>query len=108
MFTGPEAAQNVSIKNLWKKLQEQNRLSFVAVDETHCTEMWGESFRFHYSTMKFLKEYKMPIIALSGSATDRTVNTIITSLNLSEPVIFRTLKVSKKINRKPSPKLLPL
>ena len=50
----------------------------------------GGSFREKYSKLDFLKNYNVPILALTGTATDRTTVTIVTnSLRLDNPVISK-------------------
>ena len=49
----------------------------------------GGSFREKYSKLDFLKNYNVPILALTGTATDRTVNIVTNSLRLDNPVIIK-------------------
>ena len=90
VFTSPEKINRQIMGNLLAKLSEQQRIGFIAVDEAHCIDVWGGSFREDYSKLKFLKKFKTPVLALSGSATERTVKVIQENLDLSEPLIQRT------------------
>ena len=49
----------------------------------------GESFHEKYSKLDFLKNYNVTILALTGTATDRTVHIVTNSLRLDNPVITK-------------------
>lgn len=62
-----------------------------AIDESHCISEWGNDFRPSYRTLNILREKfpKIPIIALTATATKRVQKDIISNLNLSFPLIIR-------------------
>ncbi|HLT94553.1 MAG TPA: RecQ family ATP-dependent DNA helicase, partial [Membranihabitans sp.] len=64
---------------------------FLAVDEAHCISQWGHDFRPAYRhILKFREIFpKLPLIALTATATAEVEKDIITQLNLTEPNIFR-------------------
>ena len=89
VFTSPEKINRQIMGDLLAKLTDQRLIGFIAV-EAHCIDVWGASFREDYSKLRFLKKFKTPILALSGSATERTVKVIQENLDLSEPLIQKT------------------
>ena len=66
-------------------------LSFVAVDEAHCISEWGHDFRPDYRRIRDMinsLEKKIPIIALTATATPKVQIDIVKSLEMVEPNIF--------------------
>jgi ATP-dependent DNA helicase RecQ len=59
-------------------------LEFVAVDEAHCISSWGHDFRPEYRALRTLRERfpKVPILALTASATERVRSDIIEMLGI--------------------------
>ena len=90
VFTGPEKINRQIMGDLLAKLSEQQQIGFITVNEAHCIDVWSGSFRKDYPKLKFRKKFKAPILALSGSATERTVKVIQENLDLSKPLIQRT------------------
>ena len=90
VFTSPEVLKEDFMIGMMSELSKQKRLHIVAVDEAHCIDLWGGSFRASYSDMKYIKEFNVPILALSGSATDKTVSVIKDALKMDDPAIFRS------------------
>jgi superfamily II DNA helicase RecQ len=41
----------------------------VAIDETHCIDVWGQGFHEDYLKHGLLKDFKVHIVALTGAAT---------------------------------------
>ena len=90
LFTDPELVTDEQLKDCLKVLHTQDRFTLLSVDEAHCIDLWGErSLREKYSKLDFLKNYNVPILALTGTATDRTVNIVTNSLRLDNPVITK-------------------
>lgn len=69
----------------------QCKLSLIAIDEAHCISQWGHDFRPSYlGIKKFVQEYsKVPIIALTASATPMVLDEIKKQLNRSSVKIVR-------------------
>jgi ATP-dependent DNA helicase RecQ len=66
-------------------------ISFVAVDEAHCISEWGHDFRPEYRKLRdMITEInpKLPIIALTATATPKVQDDIVKNLDLKEPQIF--------------------
>lgn len=60
-------------------------LRLIAIDEAHCVSQWGHDFRPAYLEIKSLREQhlKVPLIALTASATPEVRADIIKQLNLA-------------------------
>jgi len=65
-------------------------VSLIAIDEAHCVSQWGHDFRADYLGLHVLQQAfpKVPRIALTATADDRTQDEIVTRLALSEPIKF--------------------
>ncbi len=63
------------------------RLSFLAVDEAHCISEWGHDFRPSYKSIGKVFEFiqRIPIIALTATATPEVQDDICSSLALEKP-----------------------
>ncbi len=68
----------------------QINVSFLAVDEAHCISEWGHDFRPSYLRINdiFLHLPRVPIIALTATATHEVQTDIITSLNMTQAAKF--------------------
>ena len=67
------------------------KVSFVAVDEAHCISEWGHDFRPEYRKIRNMLQLigqKVPIIALTATATPKVRSDIIKTLHLEEPNVF--------------------
>ena len=66
-------------------------ISFFAVDEAHCISEWGHDFRPEYRRLKEMMEEinsKVPIIALTATATPKVQSDIVKNLALRDPEIL--------------------
>ncbi len=87
LYVAPETltkAENISF------FSEAN-ISFVAVDEAHCISEWGHDFRPEYRKLRGMIDEinpKLPIIALTATATPKVQDDIVKNLALREPAIF--------------------
>src|SRR5580698_1866466 len=69
----------------------QNQVSFVAVDEAHCISEWGHDFRPEYRKIREIIDLigeKIPIVALTATATPKVQSDIVKNLGLKKPNIF--------------------
>ncbi len=60
-------------------------VSFVAVDEAHCISEWGHDFRPEYRNIRAMIDrigHKLPVIALTATATPKVQTDIVKSLDM--------------------------
>ncbi len=66
-------------------------ISFFAVDEAHCISEWGHDFRPEYRRLREMMDQinpKLPVIALTATATPKVQSDIIKNLALRDPEVF--------------------
>lgn len=65
-------------------------ISLIAVDEAHCISEWGHDFRPDYRHLSLLKNLfpKVPLIALTATATQKAREDIIRQLQLENAGVF--------------------
>ena len=72
---------------------QQANISFVAIDEAHCISEWGHDFRPEYRKIRNIIESidaKLPIIALTATATPKVQQDIQKTLNLEDATVFKS------------------
>ena len=89
VLTSPETLLSTETMMLLKRLSQQKRLNFFAIDEVHCVEMYDPEFRHAYQELGTLKQFGVPVLALTCTATDITIESITSILQLESPVIVR-------------------
>ena len=104
LFTSPECILSTRLQFVLESWHKIGRLSFIAVDEAHCIDMWGHGFRPDFLKLGSLKDYKVPIMALTGTATERTQLKIISSLKLHQPNTIQVKHVRKNLFLNITPK----
>ncbi|MCE3258744.1 MAG: ATP-dependent helicase, RecQ family [Bacteroidetes bacterium] len=87
LYVSPERLQNEDFK---KKLSYLP-VTMIAVDEAHCISQWGYDFRPSYLKIAELRSYfnKVPIIALTASATKPVIEDIQVRLEFKDQNVFR-------------------
>ncbi len=65
-------------------------VSLIAIDESHCISEWGHDFRPDYRNLKMLRDMfpKVPVMALTATATQKVREDIICQLSLHKAKIF--------------------
>jgi ATP-dependent DNA helicase RecQ len=68
------------------------KLSFVAIDEAHCISEWGHDFRPEYRRIRHIIDQlgKMPVIALTATATPKVQEDILKNLDIEDADIFKS------------------
>ncbi|WP_194774293.1 DNA helicase RecQ [Pararhodonellum marinum] len=68
-------------------------ISFVAIDEAHCISEWGHDFRPEYRKIKAIIAQigtKLPVIALTATATPKVQQDIQRNLQMEEADLFKS------------------
>ncbi|MEO8108478.1 MAG: DNA helicase RecQ [Ginsengibacter sp.] len=87
LYVAPETLTKEENVEFFKDL----KISFFAVDEAHCISEWGHDFRPEYRKLKEVMDQidnKIPIIALTATATPKVQSDIVNNLGLRNPKIF--------------------
>ena len=92
IYMSPEYLIKGDGLELAKILISDNKLGFLAVDESHCISVWGQDFRPEYTHInKFRENFpEIPIIAVTATATKTVCDDITKLLHLNNPTIVRT------------------
>lgn len=87
LYVAPETLTKEENVEFFKDLN----ISFFAVDEAHCISEWGHDFRPEYRRLREIMDKineKIPVIALTATATPKVQSDIVKNLGLREPRIF--------------------
>lgn len=87
LYISPERLQSANFQAYLRNA----KVSFLAVDEAHCISQWGYDFRPSYLKINTIREIfpKLPIIALTASATPVVQKDIQEKLELRNRNIFQ-------------------
>ena len=81
-------------------------ISFVAVDEAHCISEWGHDFRPEYRHIKTMIDaigQRIPVIALTATATPKVRADIIKNLVLEDPASTSRLSTARTCTTRSGP-----
>ncbi len=80
------APERLMLPSFLAELSRWN-VSLIAVDEAHCISEWGHDFRPEYRQLAALRGHlpRVPVMALTATATDRVRADIVQHLRLKEP-----------------------
>lgn len=87
LYVAPETLTKEENVEFFKDL----KISFFAVDEAHCISEWGHDFRPEYRRLREIMDEideKIPVIALTATATPKVQSDIVKNLGLRNPNIF--------------------
>nr|WP_240975595.1 DNA helicase RecQ [Chitinophaga fulva] len=87
LYVAPETLTKQENLDFFRELE----ISFIAVDEAHCISEWGHDFRPEYRRLKEMIDQisdKLPIIALTATATPKVQSDIVKNLGLNNPNIY--------------------
>lgn len=86
LYVSPERIKSKTFIEHYKQM----KVSFLAVDEAHCISQWGYDFRPPYLDIVQLRTYhpKVPVIALTATATKEVVDDIQARLQFRKGQVF--------------------
>lgn len=86
LYISPERLSNKEFEGYLRSMP----VCLIAVDEAHCISQWGYDFRPEYLKIGQIREsFKVPVIALTASATSIVAKDIQEKLNFKNPGVFR-------------------
>ncbi|XP_060880137.1 uncharacterized protein LOC132952033 isoform X3 [Metopolophium dirhodum] len=110
LYITPESLDKDLVVLILQSLRTKNNIVAVAIDEAHCISQWGFDFRPAYRNLGKIRNIlpKVPIMALTATATPIVRKDICTSLKLIKPNIFYMgfnrenlyFEVSRKLSKK--------
>ena len=89
-YLTPEVALSPPATLCFEKMTRHGSLARFIIDEAHCVNTWGQTFRPSYSELYKLRQFNKPIAAFTGTATQQTRERIIEKLELNNPVTIQT------------------
>jgi ATP-dependent DNA helicase RecQ len=87
LFVAPESLTKEENVEFLKSI----KISFFAIDEAHCISEWGHDFRPEYRKLRTIIEAidRVPIIALTATATPKVQEDIQKNLGMTEARVFK-------------------
>ncbi|MEK6614915.1 MAG: DNA helicase RecQ [Bacteroidota bacterium] len=87
LYVAPESLSKEANVEFFKNIN----ISFIAIDEAHCISEWGHDFRPEYRRIRELidKIGRVPIIALTATATPKVQQDILKNLCIPEATVFK-------------------
>jgi ATP-dependent DNA helicase RecQ len=87
LYVAPETLTKQANIDFFKTI----KISFFAIDEAHCISEWGHDFRPEYRRLREIIEAidRVPIIALTATATPKVQQDIQKNLGMSEANVFK-------------------
>ena len=89
LYVAPESLAKKDTIEFFKQI----RISFLAIDEAHCISEWGHDFRPEYRNLRLIInqiDQKIPIIALTATATPKVQDDIIKNLKITDAKVFKS------------------
>jgi ATP-dependent DNA helicase RecQ len=86
IYIAPERLDSSLFRNIFDDID----VSFLAIDEAHCISEWGHDFRPAYLKIRRILQMKprMPVVALTATATPEVRSDILRQLGLSDAELF--------------------
>jgi ATP-dependent DNA helicase RecQ len=83
------APERLMLESFIERVKEW-KVAQIAIDEAHCISEWGHDFRPEYRALARLRGIlpKVPIMALTATATERVRGDILQQLKLREPQCY--------------------
>lgn len=89
LYVAPESLNKDETVDFLKSLT----ISFIAIDEAHCISEWGHDFRPEYRRLRPIINAinpKLPVIALTATATVKVQQDILKNLEINNAKIFKS------------------
>ncbi|MDX9929557.1 MAG: ATP-dependent DNA helicase RecQ [Bacteroidales bacterium] len=97
LYISPERISSPLFQSRIGKLN----VNLIAVDEAHCISQWGYDFRPSYIRIAEMREMvheRVPVLALTATATERVVSDIMDKLKFRDRNVLRTSFVRPNIS----------
>jgi RecQ family ATP-dependent DNA helicase len=91
IFITPEKmCKSNKVDSLLITLYESHRINRFVIDEAHCVSQWGREFRKDYLSLSTLRNKypTIPIIALTGTATEKIRLDVVSILKMNNTCFF--------------------
>ncbi len=87
LYVSPERLESRAFLDNLKQM----KIGLLAIDEAHCISQWGYDFRPPYLNIANLRQYipKVPVMALTATATPEVVEDIQEKLSFKEKNVFQ-------------------
>jgi ATP-dependent DNA helicase RecQ len=87
LYVSPERLVTDKMREMLRRI----RITLIAVDESHCISQWGYDFRPPYLKIAEIRDLlpKVPILALTATATPKVIVDIQNKLLFRAPNVFR-------------------
>ena len=87
LYVSPERLESEAFRERLSKLP----ICLIAIDEAHCISQWGYDFRPSYLRIADIRNLfpKVPVLALTATATPEVVDDIQQRLGFPQPNVFR-------------------
>ncbi|KAD4179413.1 hypothetical protein E3N88_28004 [Mikania micrantha] len=92
LYVTPEkVAKSDFLLRQLENLHARELLNRIVIDEAHCVSQWGHDFRPDYQGLGILKQKfpKIPVLALTATATASVKEDVVQALGLVDCIIFR-------------------
>ncbi|KDE07378.1 hypothetical protein MVLG_02419 [Microbotryum lychnidis-dioicae p1A1 Lamole] len=100
LYVTPERLSSPQFRKQLQVLYQQNELNRLVIDEAHCISEWGHDFRPEYAKLGLFRSDfpKVPITALTASATPKVQDDIVRELSLDADLLFKVVHPFNRIN----------
>ncbi|KAK1430220.1 hypothetical protein QVD17_12800 [Tagetes erecta] len=92
LYVTPEkVAKSDFLLRQLENLHARDLLNRIVIDEAHCVSQWGHDFRPDYQGLGILKQKfpKVPVLALTATATASVKEDVVQALGLADCILFR-------------------
>ncbi|ELA41162.1 RecQ family ATP-dependent DNA helicase [Vittaforma corneae ATCC 50505] len=92
VYVTPELLnKSTQFSNILHELDRRGRLCRFVIDEAHCVSQWGHDFRPDYKELGIIKRKfpRIPLIALTATATKKVELDVLNSLGIEGCKVFR-------------------